>query len=202
MNSRKMHFRKNWTTSTTLVGFEPRTSAVRLWRINHWATQSTLTGNWSPDLFCSFIKDKPLSYSVNGNWVVFKNNTSICQDSRSIWGRTSSHKIQVNSNPDAKTKSSSTPRHKTNQFRPLNWDQVKFDLPHWNQVKSIPRNEIKSISSTHTKTKSSSMLAIKPSDFRPAYKNQVHFDHPHKPTSSDCEATGWRHRVSPCRSAC
>ena len=27
--------------------------------------------NLSLDLFCSFIKDKPLSYSANGDWVVF-----------------------------------------------------------------------------------------------------------------------------------
>ena len=34
MNFREMHFRKNGTT--TSVRFQPRTSVVRLWGINHW----------------------------------------------------------------------------------------------------------------------------------------------------------------------
>ena len=48
----------------------------------------------------------------------------------SICGRISSHKIQVNFDPDTKTKSFLAPIHKTKQFRSLNWNQAKFDPPH------------------------------------------------------------------------
>ena len=71
MNFRKNNFRKKLNYGTTSVRFDLRTSVVRLWRINHWATQWALTGIWSLDLFCSFTKDKPMSSSANGDWVVF-----------------------------------------------------------------------------------------------------------------------------------
>ena len=80
----------------------------------------------------------------------------------SICGRTSNKK-QVHFDPDTKTKSFSTPRHKPNQFRSLNWTQVKFYPSHLNQV-DIDQNQ--------TKTKSISMLTLKPSDSRPASKNE------------------------------
>ena len=38
-------------------------------KIKHWAHRSAMTATWSPNLFCSFIMDKPLSYSVNADWV-------------------------------------------------------------------------------------------------------------------------------------
>ena len=101
---------KIWTT--TSVRFEPETSVVRLIRIRHWATQSRAT-EWSSKHYIT--------------------NTYICQDSISICGR-SSHKIQVNFDLDTRTKSYSTLVHKTNQFRSLSWNQVKFDPSHWNQV--------------------------------------------------------------------
>ena len=75
-----------------------------------------------------------------------------------------------------------TPRHKTNQFRSLNWNQGKFDPPTEIKLSSIPQTEINSLSTTQTKTKSISMLTLKPSDLRPASKNQLnpHHHQPHK----------------------
>ena len=87
--------------------------------------------------FCSW------SYSVDVMLFVF---VFICSRS---------HKIQVNFDPETKTKSFLTPINETKKFRSLNWNQVKFDRPHWNQV-NIHHPD---------KTKSISMLTLKPSDF-------------------------------------
>ena len=106
--------------------------------------------------------------------MVFQNiaSASICQYSLSICGRTSLHKIQVNTDPDTETKSFSTPSHKRDQFRSLNGNQVNFDPAQKSSRYRPPRPKQKSIS----------MLTPKPSDLRPASKNQVNLDyhHPHK----------------------
>ena len=159
-----MRFRKNWTTSTTPVGFEPLTSVVRVWRINHW---------------------------VSGDWMAFQNisNIYICQDSVFVCGRTSSHKIQVNSDPDPKNKSLSTPRHKTNQFGSLNWNQVKFDPSHWNQVNidHPAKNQVNH--DPHTKTKNLSTPTLKPSQVRSLHWSQVKFDPHYKSSQFWCRDT-------------
>ena len=59
---------------------------------------------------------------------------------------------QVNFDPNTKTKSFSTPRHKINQFR----YRTYFD--------------------PHTKTKLISIQRLKPNHFRPPYHNQVNSD--------------------------
>ena len=136
-----------------------------------------MTECWGPDLFCLFIKDiKHFAIqSVNGDWVVFSNitNTSICQDSISICGRTSSHKIQVNFDLGTKTKSFSTPKHKTNQFRSLNWNQVKFDPLHWNQVNIDYSDKNQVNFDAHTKTKRFAACIQKASQFRPPSQHKT-----------------------------
>ena len=114
----KMHLRKNWTT--TSVGFEPLTSVARLQRITQGNSVSP-DWNLSLDTFFSFVKLKPLSYSVyidlSGllerstvtDWSPRKHATHL----RVSVKNPSSHENQANFDLDLKTKSWLTPRHKT-----------------------------------------------------------------------------------------
>ena len=173
VNFRKMHFRKKLNYDFSGIWTLDLCCSFMIDKSLSYRTQSALIGILIPYLFCSFRKDKTLSYSVSGGWMVFKNITTVFfyQNSTSIRVRTS-HKIQVKFDLDTKTKSFSTPRHKTNQFRSLSWNQVKFNPSHWNQI-NLDHPD---------KTNSISMLTLKPSDLRPASKNRVNFDHhhPHK----------------------
>ena len=117
--SEKSISEKNWTI--TSVGFEPRTFFVRLKRIHHWATQSTVTWSWrtlptrlsvnTPSLFAvehHHTKSKPNSIRT------LKPSNFRPQDTN-----------QINSDP---------PHWNQVKFDPPHWNQVKFDPPHWNQV--------------------------------------------------------------------
>ena len=167
MHSRKMHFRKKWPV--TSVGFEPQTSVVRLQRIKHRANKSALTGIWSADLVCLFINDKPLNYTVNGDWVVFNNitNTSICHDSKPTFGTTSTHQLQIKFDPHTKARSFLTPRNKPNQFRSLNWNKIEFDPPQWNQVHIDHPDKNQVNFDAHTKTKRFAVRVQNRFKFRP-----------------------------------
>ena len=85
-----------------------------------------------------------------------------------ICGRTS-HKTQVNFDPDTKTKSFFTPRHQPNQFRSLDCNQVKFDPPHWKQVNNDHPDKNQVNCDAYTKAKR----------FAARIQNRVNFDHHH-----------------------
>ena len=99
----------------------------------------------------------------------------MCQDTICISGRTSSHKIHVYFDLDTRTKLFSTPRHKANQFRSLNWNHVK-----WNQVNMDHPDENIANFDAHTKTKRFAARIQKPNQFRPPP--------PHKSKSIDHDA--------------
>ena len=139
--SEKMHFRKDWTT--TSVRSEPRTSVVRLRRINYWDTQWSPTGIWIPDLFFSFIKENHWATpSTVTEW-----SSRICLTHLSV--NTPSHKIHVNFDPHFKTKSFSTPRHKTNHSDPCQVKPSQFRSKHKNEVIFDPQTQNKSIPIPH-----------------------------------------------------
>ena len=104
--------------TTTSVAFESQTSVVRLWRIKHWATQSSLTGIWGPDLFFSFIKDKPLGYLVNGDWVVLWNITNTSVKATYLFAVEHTH---------TKSKPISIQTLKRSHFRPQDTNQINSD---------------------------------------------------------------------------
>ena len=103
---------------------------------------------------------------------LLEHNTSICQDSISICGRASSHKIQVNRS------------RYLNQiiFQPQDTNHIDSYPSTKTKSSATPRTEIKSMSTTQTTTKSKSMPELKPSDSRPASRNRANVDdnHPHK----------------------
>ena len=114
-------------------------------------------GIWTPDLCCSFMTDKTPSYTnlnPGRRLVVYKGETTELLDWRRPSGLVEYNQpiqprlhiylqsnnitqIQVNFDPYIKTQSLLTPVHKPNQFLSLNWNQVKFDPPHWAWV--LPR---------------------------------------------------------------
>ena len=140
-------------SAASLMGFSRGLAVVwRLIQKKHFRKKKLIDdfgGIWTPDLCCSFItdttliyspdwnlnlvifssfiEDKPLSYSVNGDRVVFwssqrwlsgvlEHYQHICEYLSILRMYLRSNVItrnQVNFDPDTKTNSFSTPRHKT-----------------------------------------------------------------------------------------
>ena len=95
-----------------------------------------------------------------------------------MWGRTP-HKIQVNIDPDTKTKSFLSPRHKTNQFRSLNWNQVNIYFDAHTKPWDLPPASKKRVSFDHHSRKHQVNWSSNPKkvNFGP---HTFNFDPPHK----------------------
>ena len=92
---------------------------------------------------------------------------------------------QVDSDPDTKTTSFSTLKHKTNQFWFLNWNQVKFGIilpPSSHKFKSIPIQLLKPsrIRPSNTKTNQFQFLNWNQVKFDLQHWKSVNIDHPDK----------------------
>ena len=141
----------------TSVRFDPRTSSVRLWRIKHWVTQSALTGTWSANIFCSFVKDR----SPHWNQVHFDHP----------------HENRVNFDAHNKTKRFAVRIQKKCQFRPL-IQKTSQSITTLKQKSisvrtpsiSTTRTENKAISIHHTKIKSNWMPRLKSAQLDPHSK--------------------------------
>ena len=164
-------------------------------------------GIWTPDLFCSDITDKTLSYSVSADWDLTRTSFFVYK------GSIPYTVIKSTSTAHTKTKSISMLTPKPSDLRPAFKNQVNFDHPHKNQVYRLHKKQVnfgphtvnfdpphkkqvnfdsntktKSNSIPHTKNRLISTPELKSSQFdphsisksfpMPRHKNQVNFD-PH-----------------------
>ena len=148
--------------------------------------QSALTEIWSPDLFCSFIKDRSLTLKSRQYRPPTQKPSQSITLKKSISARTqvnfdpphkkqisipTLNKMKLNSISHTKIESISTPPVKWSETMPRHKNQVKLDPDtktkyfssptHEKQVKSDPDTEIKSCLIPRTEIKSISTTHTK-----------------------------------------
>ena len=138
--------------NTTSVGFEPRTSFARLWRIKQWSTQSSLTGIWNPTSFACLWRIDP-RYWNQFNFDHSHRNKSISTTHKETKSISMLTLKTSDLRPASNTKSTSTTNTKTKSIDHHTWNKVisartvNFDSLHKKQVNFDPtqkRSQIRS----------------------------------------------------------
>ena len=142
-------------------------------------------GIWSPDLLCSFITAKTLSYSVTADWDLKPGPLLFFYK-----GWIPHTKIKSISTTHTRTKSISMLTLKPSDLWPASKNQINFDHPHKNQVNFDAHTKTKRFAARIQKSnqfrpppQKRSITALKTSRFRPAHsqfrppaQKQVNFD--------------------------
>ena len=99
-------------------------------------TTKVLGEIWTPDLYCSFITDKTLSYSVSADWDL---------KARPLWfvykGSIPRTETETISTTHTKSKWHSMLTVKPSDLRPASQNRVNLEHPHQNQANQSPHQK-------------------------------------------------------------